>query len=212
MKLNFSNIILAGLASVTVIALSVEGARSYMTKYDLETRVFELEKSNLELLEKQNYLFELIVPQPALPTVGSSAIQVERTDRTVNHEELDLFCLAKNIFHEAGIENELGMFAVAQVTINRVRNANYPNTICDVVMQPSQFSWANNRNRRWTHPTGPKWELSKQIARKVIKEGYRVPALQAAVFYHADYVSPRWKDSNAVIAQVGTHIFYTSAR
>jgi spore germination cell wall hydrolase CwlJ-like protein len=212
MKLNFSNIILAGLASVTVIALSVEGARSYMTKYDLETRVFELEKSNLELLEKQNYLFELIVPQPALPTVGSSAIQVERTDRTVNHEELDLFCLAKNIFHEAGIENELGMFAVAQVTINRVRNANYPNTICDVVMQPSQFSWANDRTRRWTHPTGPKWELSKQIARKVIKEGYRVPALQAAVFYHADYVSPRWKDPNAVIAQVGTHIFYTTAR
>jgi spore germination cell wall hydrolase CwlJ-like protein len=212
MKLNFSNIILAGLASVTVIALSVEGARSYMTKYDLETRVFELEKSNLELLEKQNYLFELIVPQPALPTVGSSAIQVERTDRTVNHEELDLFCLAKNIFHEAGIENELGMFAVAQVTINRVRNANYPNTICDVVMQPSQFSWANDRTRRWTHPTGPKWELSKQIARKVIKEGYRVPALQAAVFYHADYVSPRWKDPGAVIAQVGTHIFYTTAR
>jgi spore germination cell wall hydrolase CwlJ-like protein len=212
MKLNFSNIILAGLASVTVIALSVEGARSYMTKYDLETRVFELEKSNLELLEKQNYLFELIIPQPALPTVGSSAIQVERTDRTVNHEELDLFCLAKNIFHEAGIENELGMFAVAQVTINRVRNANYPNTICDVVMQPSQFSWANDRTRRWTHPTGPKWELSKQIARKVIKEGYRVPALQAAVFYHADYVSPRWKDPNAVIAQVGTHIFYTTAR
>lgn len=212
MKLNFSNIILAGLASVTVIALSVEGARSYMTKYDLETRVFELEKSNLELQEKQNYLFELIVPQPALPTAGSSAIQVERTDRTVNHEELDLFCLAKNIFHEAGIENELGMFAVAQVTINRVRNANYPNTICDVVMQPSQFSWANDRTRRWTHPTGPKWELSKQIARKVIKEGYRVPALQAAVFYHADYVSPRWKDPNAVIAQVGTHIFYTTAR
>jgi spore germination cell wall hydrolase CwlJ-like protein len=212
MKLNFSNIILAGLASVTVIALSVEGARSYMTKYDLETRVFELEKSNLELLEKQNYLFELIVPQPALPTVGSSAIQVEQTNRTVDHEDLDIFCLAKNIFHEAGIENELGMFAVAQVTINRVRNANYPNTICDVVMQPSQFSWANNRDRRWTHPTGPKWELSKQIARKVIKEGYRVPALQAAVFYHADYVSPRWKDPNAVIAQVGTHIFYTTAR
>jgi spore germination cell wall hydrolase CwlJ-like protein len=123
-----------------------------------------------------------------------------------------LFCLAKNIFHEAGVEDELGMFAVAQVTINRVRNPDYPDNICDVVMQPSQFSWANDRTRRWTHPTGPKWELSKQIARKVIKEGYRVPALQAAVFYHADYVSPDWKDPNAVIAQVGTHIFYTTAR
>jgi N-acetylmuramoyl-L-alanine amidase len=212
MKLNFSNIILTGLASVTVIALSVEGARSYMTKYDLETRVFELEKSNLELLEKQNYLFELMVPQPALPTVGSSAIQVEQTSRTVNHEELDLFCLAKNIFHEAGVEDELGMFAVAQVTINRVRNANYPDTICDVVMQPSQFSWANVRTRRWTHPTGPKWDLSKKIARQVIEDGYRILALQSAMFYHADYSSPEWSDPSAAIAQIGTHIFYTSAR
>lgn len=212
MKLSFSSILLTVLASITVIVLSVEGAKSYMTKYDLETRVSELEQSNLELQKKQNYLFDLIGTQPSLPTVGVSAIQVERTDRTVTHEELDLFCLAKNIFHEAGVEDELGMFAVAQVTINRVRNTNYPNTICDVVMQPSQFSWANDRTRRWTHPTGPKWELSKQIARKVIKEGYRVPALQAAVFYHADYISPDWKDPNAVIAQVGTHIFYTTAR
>ena len=212
MKLSFSSIVLAGLASVTVIALSVEGARSYMNKYDLETRVSELEQSNLELQEKQNYLFDLIGTQSALPTAGTSAIQVQQTNRTVDHEELDLFCLAKNIFHEAGVEDELGMFAVAQVTINRVRNPNYPDNICDVVMQPSQFSWANDRTRRWTHPTGPKWELSKQIARKVIKEGYRVPALQAAVFYHADYVSPDWKDPNAVIAQVGTHIFYTTAR
>jgi spore germination cell wall hydrolase CwlJ-like protein len=212
MKLSFSSIVLAGLASVTVIALSVEGARSYMNKYDLETRVSELEQSNLELQEKQNYLFDLISTQSALPTAGASAIQVEQTNRTVDHEELDLFCLAKNIFHEAGVEDELGMFAVAQVTINRVRNPDYPDNICDVVMQPSQFSWANDRTRRWTHPAGPKWELSKQIARKVIKEGYRVPALQAAVFYHADYVSPDWKDPNAVIAQVGTHIFYTTAR
>lgn len=212
MKLSFSSIVLAGLASVTVIALSVEGARSYITKYDLETRVSELEQSNLELQEKQNYLFDLIGTKTSLPTAGVSAIQVEQTSRTVDHEELDLFCLAKNIFHEAGVEDELGMFAVAQVTINRVRNANYPDTICEVVMEPSQFSWANDRTRRWTHPTGPKWELSKEIARKVIKEGYRVPALQAAVFYHADYVSPDWKDPNAVIAQVGTHIFYTTAR
>ena len=212
MKLSFSSIVLAGLASITVIALSVEGARSYMNKYDLETRVSELEQSNLELQEKQNYLFDLIGTQSALPTAGTSAIQVQQTNRTVDHEELDLFCLAKNIFHEAGVEDELGMFAIAQVTINRVRNPDYPDNICDVVMQPAQFSWANDRTRRWTHPTGPKWELSKQIARKVIKEGYRVPALQAAVFYHADYVSPDWKDPNAVIAQVGTHIFYTTAR
>jgi spore germination cell wall hydrolase CwlJ-like protein len=137
---------------------------------------------------------------------------VIQTAHKVKLSSADYQCLLKNVYYEAGVENRVGKIAVAQVTLNRVRSANYPDTICDVVMQPSQFSWANNRDRRWTHPTGPKWETSKRIARQVIKEGYRVPALQAAVFYHADYVSPAWKDSNAVIAQVGTHIFYTSAR
>jgi spore germination cell wall hydrolase CwlJ-like protein len=212
MKYSLSEIALVGLASVTVLVLSVEGAQSYMTKYSLENRVAMLEQTNQELQEKQNYLFELLAANPVVPTAGTSAIQVERTSRSVDHEELDLFCLAKNIFHEASVEDELGMFAVAQVTINRVRNANYPDTICDVVMQPSQFSWTNDRNRRWDHPTGPKWETAKRIARQVIKEGYRVPALQSAMFYHADYSNPSWSDPSAVVAQVGSHIFYASAR
>jgi spore germination cell wall hydrolase CwlJ-like protein len=212
MKLNLSGIVLTGLASVIVIGLSVEGAKSYLTRYDLESRVEALEQSNQDLAEKINYAFELLANQPVAPALGASAIRVEQTSRTVDHEDLDVFCLAKNIFHEAGVEDELGMFAVAQVTLNRVRSASYPNGICDVVMQPSQFSWANNRDRRWTHPTGPKWETSKRIARQVIKEGYRVPALQAAMFYHADYSKPSWRDPDAVVAQVGTHIFYASAR
>ena len=212
MKPNLSGIVLVSLASAIVLVLSVEGAQSYMTKYDLETRVSVLEQTNMDLQEKQNYLFELLAANPVVPTAGTSAIQVERTGRSVDHEDLDLFCLAKNIFHEAGVEDELGMFAVAQVTINRVRNANYPDTICDVVMQPSQFSWANDNARRWTHPTGTKWETAKRIARQVIKEGYRVPALQSAMFYHADYSNPSWSDPSAVVAQVGSHIFYASAR
>ena len=212
MKLNLSGMVLVGLASVAVIALSVEGAKSYITKYDIESRIEALEQSNQNLSERMNYVFELLASQTTVPTVGTSAIQVERTGRTVDHEDLDIFCLAKNIFHEAGVEDELGMFAVAQVTINRVRNANYPDTICDVVMQPSQFSWTNDRDRRWTHPSGAKWETAKRIAKQVITEGYRIPALQSAMYYHADYSKPSWVDPESVVAQVGTHIFYASAR
>ena len=201
---------------VIVTALCVEGIRSIHIRAELHHRIQHLEKTQDELLDKQNYLFELITDlnQLALASaqINGSAIRVERTSRTVNYEDLDLFCLAKNIFHEAGIETELGMFAVAQVTLNRVRNPRYPGSICDVVMQPAQFSWTNDRNRRWSHPSGPKWEQSKQIARRVIKDGYRVPALQSAMFYHADYVTPNWREPNALIAQVGTHIFYTHAR
>lgn len=199
-------------ASVLFTALLVEGVNSIHHRPVLEHRISYLEQVQDQLVEKQNYLFELLSEVNRVPIVGHGAIVVEKTQRTVNYEDLDLFCLAKNIFHEAGVETELGMFAVAQVTINRVRNARYPNNICEVVMQPAQFSWANDRSRRWTHPSGPKWEQSKQIAQRVIKDGYRVPALQSAMFYHADYVDPAWRNPEAVIAQVGTHIFYTHAR
>jgi spore germination cell wall hydrolase CwlJ-like protein len=214
MKMTMSGATLLGLAGVVMFGLALEGAKSLVGKYNLEARVANLEQMNQDILDKQNYIFELLAgtTQPSTPVVGTSAIQVEKTGRTVAHEDLDMFCLAKNIFHEAGVEDELGMFAVAQVTINRVRNANYPSKICDVVMQPAQFSWANDKKRRWTHPTGSKWEMAKRIANQVIKEGYRVPALQSAMFYHADYSKPSWRDPSAVVAQVGTHIFYASAR
>jgi len=212
MKMTLSGATLLGIAGVAMFGLSIEGAKSLVSKYSLEDRVVALENSTQEMIEKQNYLYELLASMPTVPTVGTSAIQVERTSRTVDYEELDLFCLAKNIFHEAGVEDELGMYAVAQVTINRVRNANYPDTICDVVMQKSQFSWANDKNRRWSHPSGPLWIKAKEIAKQVITEGYRVPALQSAMFYHADYSKPSWVDPSAMVAQVGTHIFYASAR
>jgi len=210
MKLTSSNAVIVGLLILLIAGLSVEGFKSYTQKFNLEERITVLEQVNLELREKQNYLFELMAGA-TIPTNGESAIRVERTNRTVSHEDLDVFCLAKNVYHEAGVEDELGMFAVAQVTINRVRNANYPDSICEVVMQPSQFSWTHNKDRRWSHPSGVKWETAKRIARQVIKEGYRIPALQSAMFYHADYAKPDWRDPRAVVAQIGTHIFYSSA-
>ena len=210
--LSVSTLVLGVVAAAATVGLAVEGARSLLLKYDIEARITALEQSNSELREAVNHILTGQTAQNTMLTVGSSAIQIEQTSRTVDHEDLDIFCLAKNIFHEAGVEDELGMFAVAQVTLNRVRNSSYPDTVCDVVMQPSQFSWTNDRSRRWTHPSGPKWNTAKRIARQVIKEGYRVPALQSAMFYHADYMSPEWRDPNSVVAQVGTHIFYTAAR
>ena len=139
-------------------------------------------------------------------------LEVIKTRQTVNYKKIDVFCMAKNIFHEAGIEDELGKYAVAQVTLNRMKNPKYPKTICDVVMDPYQFSWANDRSVRWTRPKGPLWAQSLEIAERVVLEGYRVKGLEKANYYHADYVNPRWRKNSAKIAQVGTHIFYASAR
>jgi len=141
-----------------------------------------------------------------------SNLKIVRTDARIPHKDIDVFCMAKNIFHEAGVEDRMGKYAVAQVTLNRMKSTRYPNDICHVVMDPFQFSWANDRSIRWTRPRGPLWEESRRIAEDVVKNGARVRGLEMALFYHADYVSPRWKKPEAKIAKVGTHIFYASAR
>ena len=148
---------------------------------------------------------------PVVPSVKPPPFQVIRTDSRIKYEPLDLFCMAKNIYHEAAHEPEIGRYAVAQITLNRKMNPRYPKKICDVILDPYQFSWANDKRIRWTNPQGPAWEESKRIAYEVVVEGYRVKGLEHGLFYHADYVSPRWRDRDAKITQIGRHIFYSRA-
>lgn len=150
------------------------------------------------------------ISQP--PADYRRGLEVIKTRQSVDYVKLDVFCLAKNIFHEAGVEDQLGKYAVAQVTLNRMKNPKYPKTVCEVVMDPFQFSWANDRKIRWTRPKGSSWNESVKIAENVLIKGYRVKGLEKANYYHADYVNPRWKKPEAKIAKVGTHIFYASAR
>ena len=54
----------------------------------------------------------------------------------------ELYCLAANSYFESRGETFDGKIAVAQVVINRVKHKDFPNTICDVVLQgPIKESW-----------------------------------------------------------------------
>ena len=51
-------------------------------------------------------------------------------------------CLALNIYHEARGQSIAGQIAVGQVTLNRLRDRRFPNTICEVITQgPHRPSW-----------------------------------------------------------------------
>ena len=153
-------------------------------------------------------------PVPSNTPPKQVAYQVDIPEKIIEpsplYTDLDLFCLAKNIFHEAGTEPEIGQYAVAQVTLNRVRNPKYPETICKVVLDKHQFSWANKRSRHWTHPKGANWDKSYEIAQQVMDKGYRVDGLENVRYYHADYVKPHWSRKMTHVATVGRHVFYTN--
>lgn len=78
----------------------------------------------------------------------------------------DLECLAKNIYFEARGESLDGQLAVGHVTLNRVEDSRWPNTICGVVYQPSQFSWTRNSPR--VHESEA-WEIAEEMAKEAIE-------------------------------------------
>lgn len=166
--------------------------------------VFEIGSYELEQIIKESEGLETLVKKDRTPHV----IVVDNSDMI--YEDIDVFCLAKNIFHEAGIESDIGKYAVAQVTLNRVDSSKYPNTICKVVLQRYQFSWANRKSKHWTHPKGPNWDKSKMIAQQVVYENHRVNGLENVKYYHADYIKPHWSRNMTQVSTIGRHIFYTN--
>ena len=152
-------------------------------------------------------------PVPSDKSPGQVAYQVDIPAKIIEtkplYTDLDLFCLAKNIFHEAGTEPEMGQYAVAQVTLNRVRNPKYPDSICGVVLDRYQFSWANRKSKHWTHPEGPNWDRSYRIAKSVLDGDRWITGLDSVNYYHADYVSPKWAEQMTEVTQIGRHKFYT---
>jgi N-acetylmuramoyl-L-alanine amidase len=129
----------------------------------------------------------------------------------IQHTKLDVFCLAKNMYHEAKGEGEIGMMAVAQVTLNRLKTGVWGNTVCDVVMSPYQFSWTLKKDIKWKHPKGEHWENAKVMAENVLKNGARLKTLSNALYFHATYVNPRWASQKYIVSRIGNHIFYHSA-
>ena len=134
---------------------------------------------------------------------------VSAEDRTRQLE-----CLANNIYWEAASEPFEGKVAVAQVTMNRVESGRFADSVCGVVYQKNviyekvvcQFTWycEGTHKVKPVHP--PLWRESQEVAKKVLLEGFRLPSLEGALFYHADYVNPRWQKDR--VAKIGRHIFY----
>jgi hypothetical protein len=125
----------------------------------------------------------------------------------------ELRCLALNVYWEARSETPLGQLAVASVTLNRVANRNFPNTVCEVVLQGQaqglhrcQFSWVCDR--RGNEPgDDAAWRNAELVALAALFLNVPDPT-RGALWYHADYVSPPWADSMAQAMRIGRHLFY----
>jgi N-acetylmuramoyl-L-alanine amidase len=117
----------------------------------------------------------------------------------------DMQCMADNLHHEAKVDGMRGMEAVASVVMNRVRDPRWPDNVCDVVYQPSQFSWTLKKSLR-TMKMKHDWK-TLAVATMAL-DGTLIDKTGGATHYHAVYVTPRWGLVYEFTVQVGQHLFY----
>jgi spore germination cell wall hydrolase CwlJ-like protein len=137
---------------------------------------------------------------------------VLRTDSQVERDRA-IGCLAQAVYFEAGFEPLAGQRAIAQVVLNRVRDSNFPDSICDVVYQGwarktgCQFSFVCDGSLTRRPPGQDQWAHAWSVAAAAVS-GLVEPEVGTATHYHTDYVDPYWAPTLVEVGKVGQHIFY----
>lgn len=149
----------------------------------------------------------------------------------------ELHCMAQNIYFESGNQSKTGMIAVAQVTMNRVKDNRFPNTVCEVVFEgPMRESWKTrndpslSESERIFYPIKNRcqfswycdgkadvipypennisWRKAQDVALEVMAFDRYSGIVEGATHYHADYVNPDWNKTITLVTKIDNHIFY----
>ena len=159
----------------------------------------------------------------------------EKLESNVKFDVEEARCLAENVYHEARNQGTAGWLAVASVTMNRVIDNRFPNTICEVVFQAEtkeswktkskkdilaserifnpirhrcQFSWYCDGKSDDINNVSVYMEIMQFSRLLLTSETVMFDITDGATFYHADSITPSWAKSKIKTIEIGDHIFY----
>jgi hypothetical protein len=121
-------------------------------------------------------------------------------------------CLAEALYFEARGETVKGIFAVAEVILNRVDSARYPDSICEVVNQGTgkryqcQFTYTCDGRKEVIHEPAA-YDMVGKVAR-LMMDGKPRSLTNGATHYHTKSVNPRWARAFPRTTTIGYHHFY----
>ncbi len=121
-------------------------------------------------------------------------------------------CLSEALYFEARGESVKGLFAVAEVIMNRADSSRYPNSVCGVINQGTGRKYAC----QFTYTCDGKPEVVNEPAAfarvakvaKIMVEGADRPLTSGATHYHTKAVNPSWARKFPRTATIGFHHFY----
>ena len=134
---------------------------------------------------------------------------------------VDAHWMALTMWGEARGSGEEGMRAVGHVIANRRASGRHGAYATDTVSEAYQFSCWNRGDPNLAAMQNVEalphasrdyqlWLAAKRIAGEILAGRSQDPT-GGALFYHADYVAPRWAAGEPVVAHIGRHLFYPTA-
>ena len=121
-------------------------------------------------------------------------------------------CLTEALYFEARGETLQGMFAVAEVILNRRDSGEYPRSVCGVVHQGTgarfacQFTYTCDGLSDAVGDRGA-WTTVGRVAALML-DGAPRNLTGGATHYHTRAVSPSWARRFPQTAAIGAHLFY----
>lgn len=143
------------------------------------------------------------VTQAVKPGGDLSAMVAQLRGSAAGSRELE--CLATGIYFESKSEPLAGQLAVGEVIANRAKSGRFAKTYCGVLTQRGQFSFVRGGNIPFVPRTSRQWQTAVAVA-KIVAQKLKTSAAPNALFFHARYVSPKWRLKR--VASIGNHIFY----
>ncbi len=121
-------------------------------------------------------------------------------------------CLATAVWSEARGETEMGQATVAHVILNRVKSKRHPNTICEVVYQPWQFSYIEKARPDYNSKA---WEVAVEVA-AYTQAGLVDDWSKGSTLYYSHVVMDKPKSWDFTKLELqgsyGGHTFYTETQ
>jgi spore germination cell wall hydrolase CwlJ-like protein len=201
-----------GAAAVGALLLSMvggsTGAYGQVQASALIAQSFDLRTMPAPMIQALSQGSTPVTATAIAPAVGSTLPLASLVDaNSVGDLDEEANCLATAVFFESKGEPLEGQLAVAQVVMNRAASGRYPATLCGVVKQHAQFSFVRNGAFPSLDPNCESWRKARAIAR--IAQKHLVATVPTDVlWYHANYVAPRWRQALVKVEQIGAHIFY----
>ena len=91
--------------------------------------------------------------------------------------------------------------------MNRAESRQFPGSYCGVVKQRSQFSFVRGGRIPAPKKSTNAWKRARAIATIAANDLWD-SAAQDSLYFHANYVKPKWARKKSKRTRISTHIFY----